>query len=100
MWRSSSIRYNSVLFCLRFASNSCLQLARVLLSFNLMAYDYLAQRLYGSQPSPPLNQWGGGGGGGGEGERDPEDLKDLIYRLAVRSYKECLEPTANYVRMV
>ena len=39
-------------------------------------------------------------GAGGEGERDPEDLKDLIHRLAVRSYKECLEPTANYVRTV
>ena len=81
MWRSSSIRYNSVLFCLRFASNSCLQLARVLLSFNLMAYDYLAQRLSGSQPSPPLNQWGGegggggGGGGGGEGGREREIQK-------------------------
>ena len=39
--------------------------------------------------------------GAGEREREiPEDLKDLIHRLAVRSYKECLEPTANYVRMV
>ena len=39
--------------------------------------------------------------GAGEREREiPEDLKDLIHRLAVRSYKECLEPTANYVRTV
>ena len=47
-----------------------------------MMYDYFAQRLSGSQPSPPLNQWGeGGGGGGGRGRRGvrereiPEDLK-------------------------
>ena len=30
----------------------------------------------------------------------PEDLKDLIHRLAVRSYKECLEHMANCVRTV
>ena len=30
----------------------------------------------------------------------PEDLKDLIHRLAVISYKECLEHMANCVRTV
>ena len=69
-----------------------------------MMYDYFAQRLSGSQPSPPLNQWGEGGRGegeeGGERERDPRRSQDLIHRLAVRSYKECLEHTANYVRTV
>ena len=49
----------------------------------------------------PLTSEGARGGGGGGREREiPEDLKDLIHRLAVRSYKECLEPTANYVRTV
>ena len=32
--------------------------------------------------------------------REREIPEDLIHRLAVRSYKECLEPTANYVRTV
>ena len=50
----------------------------------------------------PLTSEGarGGGGGGGREREISEDLKDLIHRLAVRSYKECLEPTANYVRTV
>ena len=39
-------------------------------------------------------------GAGGREREIPEDLKDLIHRLAVRSYTECLEPTANYVRTV
>ena len=41
-----------------------------------------------------------GEGGGGREREIPEDLKDLIHRLAVRSYRECLEPTANCVRTV
>ena len=32
--------------------------------------------------------------------REREIPEDLIHRLAVRSYKECLEPTANYVRTI
>ena len=45
----------------------------------------------------PLTSEGAGGGAGGREREIPEDL---IHRLAVRSYKECLEPTANYVRTV
>ena len=66
-----------------------------------MTYHYFSRRLSGSQPSPLLNQWKGGGGGGvGKGERDPRRSQHLIHQLAVRSYKECLEHTANYVRTV
>lgn len=43
----------------------------------------------------PLTSEGAGGRG-----REREIPEDLIHRLAVRSYKECLEPTANYVRTV
>ena len=74
IWRSSSIRYNSALFCLRFASNSCLQHARVLSSFNLMTYHYFARRLSGSQPSPLLNQWKRGWVGWAREREIPEDL--------------------------